>query len=126
MLATLDLSSGVQFTIMPQTLSTEDRRVRTAMIERSRCPFSDQDRGRRPAGTVTLRAWLFRFWLGICILWPSLARGQEVGAPEKAKSAEAAPGTPTPQAPADDKRTELNLLGKTEVEAGGSRRTESV
>jgi hypothetical protein len=76
---------------------------------------------------VTLRAWLFRFWLGISILSPPLAcRGQEAVGPEKPKSAEAAPATPTPQAPADDKRTELNLLGKTEVQAGESRRNENV
>src|SRR2546422_3834290 len=94
-----------------------------AMVERSRCPFSGRDRGgRRPARTVTLRAWLFRFWLGISILSPPLVcRGQEAGAPEKPKSAEAAPGAPAPPAPADDKRTELNLLGKTEVQAGVSR-----
>src|SRR2546422_5240421 len=99
-----------------------------AMVERSRCPFSGQDRGgRRPARTVTLRAWLFRFWLGISILSPPLVcRGQEAGAPEKPKSAEAAPGAPAPPAPADDKRTELNLLGKTEVQAGGSRPNEKV
>src|SRR5437016_104755 len=78
------------------------------------------------AAGVTLRAWLFRFWLGISILWPSLAWGQEAGAPEKAKSAEAAPGRPTRRAPADDKRTELNLHGKTEVQAGESRRNENV
>src|SRR2546426_6223056 len=91
-----------------------------AMVERSRCPFSGQDRGgRRPARTVTLRAWLFRVWLGISILSPPLVcRGQEAGAPEKPKSAEAAPGTPTPPEPADVKRSELNLLGKTEVQAG--------
>ncbi len=76
---------------------------------------------------MTLRAWLFRVWLGISILSPPLVcRGQEAGAPEKPKSAEAAPGTPTPPAPADDKRTELNLLGKTEVQAGESRRNENV
>src|SRR3989442_2157401 len=93
------------------------------MIDRSRCPCSGQDcRRRRPAGTVTLRAWLFRFWLGISILGPSLARGQEAGAPEKSKSAEAAPGTPTPRAPADDKRTELNLLCKTEEQPSESTR----
>src|SRR2546422_5421602 len=99
-----------------------------AMVERSRCPFSGRDRGgRRPARTVTLRAWLFRFWLGISILSPPLVcRGQEAGAPEKPKSAEAAPGAPAPPAPADDKRTELNLLGKTEVQAGGSRPHENV
>src|SRR5437867_4390566 len=99
-----------------------------AMVERSRCPFSGQDRGgRRPARTVPLRAWLFRFWLGISILSPPLVcRGQEAGAPENPKSAEAAPGAPAPPAPADDKRTELNLLGKTEVQAGESRRNENV
>src|SRR2546429_4178674 len=98
------------------------------MVERSSCPFSGHNRRlRRPARTVSLRAWLFRFWLGISILSTSLAcRGQEAGAPEKPKSAEAAPGTPTPRAPADDKRTELNLLGKTEVQAGESRRNENV
>src|SRR5437867_11903090 len=75
----------------------------------------------------TMRVWLFRFLLGISILSRSLAcRGQEVGAPEKLRSAEAAPETPTPQAPADDKRTELNLIGKTEVQAGESRRNENV
>src|SRR5437867_2523576 len=74
-----------------------------------------------------MRVWLFRFFLGISILSPALAgEGQEVGAPEKPKSAEAAPESPTPQAPADDKRTELNLLGKTEVQAGESRRNENV
>ena len=66
-----------------------------------------------------MRVWLFRFLLGISLLSPTLAcNGQEVGAPEKLRSPEAAPETPTPQAPADDKRTELNLLGKTEVQAG--------
>src|SRR2546426_9288094 len=74
-----------------------------------------------------MRVWLFRFLLGISILSRSLAcRGQEAGAPEKLRSAEAAPETPTPQAPADDKRTELNLIGKTEVQAGESRRNENV
>src|SRR5438128_11593561 len=98
------------------------------MVERSSCPFSGHNRRLRPpARTATLRAWLFRFWLGISILSTSLAcRGQEGGAPEKPKYAEAAPGTPTPRAPADDKRTELNLLGKTEVQAGESRRNENV
>src|SRR5437867_11359360 len=68
-----------------------------------------------------MRVWLFRFLLGISILSPSLAcLGQEAGAPEKPKSAEAAPEAPTPEAPADDKRTELNLIGKTEVQASGS------
>src|SRR5437762_6728080 len=74
-----------------------------------------------------MRVWLFRFLLGISILSRSLAcRGQEAGVPEKLRSAEAAPETPTPQAPADDKRTELNLIGKTEVQAGESRRNENV
>jgi hypothetical protein len=74
-----------------------------------------------------MRVWLFRLLLGISILSPSLAcRGQEAGAPEKLRSAEDAPETPTPQAPADDKRTELNLIGKTEVQAGESRRNENV
>src|SRR3989442_9329792 len=62
-----------------------------------------------------MRVWLFRFLL-ISILSPSLAWGQEVE-------------TPAPQlssAPSDDKRTELNLLGKTEVQAGESRRNENV
>src|SRR6266852_2771291 len=59
-----------------------------------------------------MRVWLFRFLLGISILSPSLAcQGQE---------------TPEPQVPVDDKRTELNLLGKTEVQAGESRRNENV
>src|SRR2546422_2980618 len=74
-----------------------------------------------------MRVWFFRFLLGLSILSRSLAcRGQEGGAPEKPRSAEAAPETPTPQAPADDKRTELNLIGKTEVQAGESRRNENV
>ena len=60
-----------------------------------------------------MRVWLFRFLLGISILSPALAWGQEVE-------------TPAPQAPSDDKRTELNLLGKTEVQAGESRRNENV
>src|SRR5436190_16989892 len=74
-----------------------------------------------------MRVWLFRLLLGISILWPTLAcLGQEASAPEKLRSPEAAPETPTPQAPADDKRTELNLIGKTEVQAGESRRNENV
>src|SRR5438094_9013042 len=74
-----------------------------------------------------MRVWLFRFLLGISIFSPSFAcLCQEAGEPEKPKSAEAAPETPTPQAPADDKRTELNLIGKTEVQAGESRRNENV
>src|SRR5437667_4483120 len=74
-----------------------------------------------------MRVWLFRLLLGISILSPSVTcQGQEVSAPEKLRSAEVAPETPTPQAPADDKRTELNLLGKTEVQAGESRRNENV
>ena len=74
-----------------------------------------------------MRVWLFRFLVGISILSPSLpCVGQEAGAPEKPSSAEAAPETPTPEAPADDKRTELNLIGKTEVQAGESRRNENV
>src|SRR2546426_12533465 len=73
-----------------------------------------------------MRVWLCRFLLGISILWPSFAcRGQEVATQEK-PSAEVAPETPTPEAPADDKRTELNLIGKTEVQAGGNRRNENV
>src|SRR2546430_1173833 len=73
-----------------------------------------------------MRVWLCRFLLGISILWPFFAcRGQEVATQEK-PSAEAAPETPTPEAPADDKRTELNLIGKTEVQAGESRRNENV
>jgi len=73
-----------------------------------------------------MRVWLCRFLLGISILWPSFAcRGQEVATQEK-PSAEAAPETPTPEAPADDKRTELNLIGKTEVQAGESRRNENI
>src|SRR5262245_38750658 len=74
-----------------------------------------------------MRVWLFRFLVGINILSPSLApQGQEAGAPEKPRSAEAAEDAPTPQAPAYDKRTELNLIGKTEVQAGESRRNENV
>src|SRR5262245_2712559 len=74
-----------------------------------------------------MRIWLFRFLLGISIFSPFLAGwGQEADAPEKPKSADAAPETPAPQAPADDKRTELNLIGKTEVQAGESRRNENV
>src|ERR1051326_1762749 len=77
-----------------------------------------------------MRVWLFRFLLGISVLSPSLrCQGQEVDAAEKPKSAEAAPEAPTLQpspAPIDDKRTELNLLGKTEVQAGESRRNENV
>src|SRR2546427_3571953 len=73
-----------------------------------------------------MRVWLCRFLLGISILCPSFAcRGQEVATQEK-PSAEAAPETPTPQAPADDERTELNLIGKTEVQAGESRRNENI
>src|SRR5438034_10218761 len=73
-----------------------------------------------------MRVWLFRFLLGFSILSSSVAcEGQEVGTTEKPKSAEA-PETTTPQAPADDKRTELNLIGKTEVQAGESRRNENV
>src|SRR2546427_9047909 len=73
-----------------------------------------------------MRVWLCRFLLGISILWPSFAcRGQEVATQEK-PSAEVAPETPTPEAPADDKRTELNLIGKTEVQAGENRRNENV
>src|SRR5437899_5302999 len=73
-----------------------------------------------------MRVWLCRFLLGISILWPSFAcRGQEVATQEK-PSAEVAPETPTPEAPADDKRTELNLIGKTEVQTGESRRNENV
>src|SRR5437016_12920555 len=73
-----------------------------------------------------MRVWLCRFLLGISILWPSFAcRGQEVATQEK-PSAEVAPETPTPEAPADDKRTELNLIGKTEVQAGASRRNQNV
>src|SRR2546427_2476587 len=73
-----------------------------------------------------MRVWLCRFLLGISILWPFFAcRGQEVATQEK-PSAEAAPETPTPEAPADDKRTELNLIGKTEVQAGENRRKENV
>src|SRR2546425_8488594 len=71
-----------------------------------------------------MRVWLCRFLLGISILWPFFAcRGQEVATQEK-PSAEAAPETPTPEAPADDKRTELNLIGKTEVQAGENPRNE--
>ena len=74
-----------------------------------------------------MRVWLFRLLLGISILSPTLAcLGQEASAPEKLRSPEAAPETPTPEAPADDKRTELNLIGKTEVQAGESRRNENV
>src|SRR5437773_5971247 len=74
-----------------------------------------------------MRVWLIRLLLGISILSPTLAcLGQEASAPEKLRSAEARPQTPTPQAPADDKRTELNLLGKTEVQAAESRRNENV
>src|ERR1041385_2032661 len=74
-----------------------------------------------------MRVWFFRFFLGISILSPSLAgQGQEAGAPEKVRSTEAAPETPTPPVPSEDKRTELNLLGKTEVQAGESRRNENV
>src|SRR5881397_2072213 len=70
---------------------------------------------------------LFRLLLGISILSPFReGQGQDAGAPEKPRSAEAAPETATPQAPADDKRTELNLIGKTEVQAGESRRNENV
>jgi hypothetical protein len=68
------------------------------------------------------RVWLFQFWLGVGILLRPLAcPGQQAETPEKPKSEEAAP-----QPPADDKRTELNLLGKTEVEAGESRRNENI
>src|SRR5216117_2492117 len=74
-----------------------------------------------------MRVWLFRLLLGISILSPTLAcLGQEASAPEKLRSPEAAPETPTPEAPADDKRTELNLIGKTEVQAGESRRNENI
>src|SRR5881296_170600 len=74
-----------------------------------------------------MRVWLFRLLLGISILSPTLAcLGQEASAPEKLRSPEAAPGAPAPPAPADDKRAELNLLGKTEVQAGESRRNENV
>ena len=94
------------------------------MKERPRCRFFGQDRRcRRAARTVTLRAWLIWSWLGMSILLPPLACR---GAPEQSKSAEAATERPTPRAPGDDKRTELNLLGKTEVQAGESRRNENV
>src|SRR5881409_2239798 len=74
-----------------------------------------------------MRVWFFRFLLGMSILSSYLTcQGQEVGAPEKLRSAEAAPETATPQAPADGKRAELNLIGKTEVQAGESRRNENV
>src|SRR5947207_14957055 len=74
-----------------------------------------------------MRFWIFPLLLGISILSPSLAcLGQEASAPEKLRSPEAAPETPTLEAPADDKRTELNLIGKTEVQAGESRRNENV
>src|SRR3989454_9588039 len=73
-----------------------------------------------------MRVWLCRFLLEISTLGPfSACRGQEVATQEN-PSAEAAPETPTPEAPADDKRTELNLIGKTEVQAGESRRNENV
>src|SRR2546428_9199455 len=72
-----------------------------------------------------MRFCLSRFWLEIAILWPSFAcRGQEVARKEN-PSAEPGPERPTPEAPADDKRTELNLIGKTEVQAGESRRKEN-
>ena len=71
---------------------------------------------------VTKRVWLFQFWLTVGILLrPLTCPGQQAEAPEKPKSEEAAP-----QPPAQDKRIELNLLGKTEVQAGESRRNENV
>jgi hypothetical protein len=64
-----------------------------------------------------------RFWLGISILLPPLACQQPAAKP---KVAQAAPQAPAPQTPGEDKRTELNLLGKTEVQAGESRRNENI
>lgn len=57
------------------------------------------------------------FWLGV-ILFPLMCASQETQSPAKR---EAAPGPP-----AEDKRTELNLLGKTDVQAGESRRNENI
>ena len=65
-------------------------------------------------------AWRFSFWLGM-VLCPLTCQGQSAPAPAKPESAETAP-----QPPADDKRTELNLLGKTDVQAGESRRNENI
>jgi hypothetical protein len=47
--------------------------------------------------------------------------GQKAEVPESREDTEAAPAPP-----AEDKRTELNLLGKTDVQAGESRRNENI
>ena len=59
--------------------------------------------------------WAFCLGIGVACL------GQQAEAPEKPKAGEAAP-----QPPAGDKRTELNLLGQTDVQAGESRRNENI
>lgn len=67
------------------------------------------------------RAWRYLFWLGISLLCVLASLGQKVPVPAKLEAAEA-----TTAPPADDKRTELNLLGKTDAQSGESRRNENV